>query len=105
MPDASTSETETRRGWALSAMAWGLGLIIAYALSPGPVLALWKNPPVGISAFSMPLEAMYQSVPFVHDFYDWYFTLWGIKLAPPQRGLGVQNCFACADGFAQYLTA
>jgi hypothetical protein len=79
MPDASASETETRRSWALPAMGWGLGLLIAYALSPGPVLALWTNPPVGISAFYMPLESLYQSVPFVHDFYDWYFTLWGIK--------------------------
>jgi hypothetical protein len=79
MPDAIASEMRSRRGWGMSVAVWALIALIAYALSPGPVMALWKDPPVLISAFYRPLETLYQSVPIIHDFYVWYFTLWGIK--------------------------
>lgn len=79
MPDEASSETPARRGWALPAMGWASAVLAVYVLSPGPVIALWKDPPVGISDFYLPLEKLYQAVPFVHAFYDWYFTFWGIK--------------------------
>ena len=79
MPDNAASKTSSRRGWGLSVLVWSFVLIVLYVLSPGPVMALWEDPPVGISDFYAPLEAAYRSVPVVHAFYDWYFDLWGMK--------------------------
>jgi hypothetical protein len=78
MPDVPASEMPARRGWVMPAMGWSLGVLMIYMLSPGPVLAFWDDPPVEISAFYKPLETVYRSVPVVHDFYTWYFNLWGI---------------------------
>ena len=78
MPDEPPSETSARRGWAIPALGWMFAVLVVYALSPGPVLALWKDPPVGISAFYLPLEKLFQTVPCVHSFYEWYFKLWGL---------------------------
>jgi hypothetical protein len=55
-------------------------LLVAYAFSPGPVIKLLgSNPPMAIEAVYAPLIYLYDHVPAVQSFYDWYFKLWGIK--------------------------
>jgi len=79
MPEDAAAKPTLRRGWGMAVLIWSFFLFVLYALSPGPVIALWEDPPPEISDFYAPLEAVYGAVPLVHDFYDWYFTLWGIK--------------------------
>lgn len=78
VPDTPAIELPTRLGRGGLALGWTFAVLVLYALSPGPVLALWADPPVGISAFYLPLEKLFQTVPIVHSFYEWYFKLWGV---------------------------
>ena len=66
-------------------------LFVVYMLSPGPVVRMLYGPggygrvvpspamdrPVGI--VYAPIEFIADYVPFVSEFYLWYFQLWGIE--------------------------
>ena len=81
--------TEPRgKGGALS--VWGLVfLVIAYLLSPGPVVAFYKRRPSGnvpqvVRSLYFPLAYASENLKPVEVFYDWYLSLW-IKSQPIQK--------------------
>ena len=61
-------------------LVWvGMGLLL-YALSPGPVVQfLPPSPHKGLETFYAPLILLYQEVPPVGAFYNWYLDLWDIR--------------------------
>ena len=76
---ANDSAQDERAGMPLA--GWVLVfLVLLYPLSVGPVVILsgGQLTPT-LEAFYSPLEFLYDHVPVVHDFYEWYFGVWGIK--------------------------
>jgi hypothetical protein len=81
-PETGAEATSTRQsGWSLA--LWLPPVILfLYALSPGPAFKLATRFQVGVDAFAIfygPLGFLYDHVPVVHAFYDWYLPLWGVK--------------------------
>jgi len=81
-PETEAEATSTKRlGWSL--FLWlPLVILILYALSPGPAFRLAAQLPTGVSGLAVfygPLGFLYDHVPAVHAFYDWYLPLWGVK--------------------------
>ena len=76
---ATDSTQDERSGMPL--VGWVLVLLVLlYPLSVGPVVILsggQLTPPLEV--FYSPLEFLYDHVPVVHEFYEWYFGVWGIK--------------------------
>ena len=55
-------------------------LVLLYPLSVAPAVRLsgGRLTPT-LEAFYSPLEYLYDHVSPVHDFYEWYFRVWGVK--------------------------
>jgi hypothetical protein len=65
-------------------------VFVVYALSPGPVVRLLyhsrgSSPPAPSPAAERCLDLVYlpiifvaDHVPYVSEFYEWYFELWGV---------------------------
>jgi hypothetical protein len=58
-----------------------LMLFLAYALSVGPVVKIFRGGPLPatVDRLYKPLEFLYVNVSPVRTFYDWYFHVWGVK--------------------------
>lgn len=75
----SSATTPNKPGF--TSLVWVAAILLAaYVLSPGPVIKLLgPRPPPFIVACYGPLAYLYDHVTAVHQFYDWYFHVWGIK--------------------------
>jgi len=80
--------TNPRKGSTVPvAIATCVFLLMCYVLSPGPVLWLLTqfspqpNEMAGkcVHFVYAPLIWLYEKVPVVHQAYDWYFSLFGVR--------------------------
>jgi hypothetical protein len=82
--------TNHRRGSAVAiALVAAFFLLVIYVLSPGPVIWLLTqvngqpqhNETAGkcIQVIYFPVIWLYEKFPLVHDAYDWYFSLFGVR--------------------------
>jgi len=81
MPEETPEKTPTRSSWGWFGV-WALVVLLVYVLSPGPVLLIisktGKDPLPVVTTVYAPLIALYEYVPVVQAFYDWYFRLLGL---------------------------
>jgi hypothetical protein len=75
-----TSGNRPRFGLSLPVLLV-LVFVVGYALSPGPVIKVFgvTKSPVDLEKLYAPLIYLYDNVPAVRDFYEWYLPLWGVK--------------------------
>jgi hypothetical protein len=60
-------------------LRWSLLLLVCYVLSIVPVGKFCGSSlPSAFWQFYAPLGFLYDHVPAVHSFYDWYGKLWGV---------------------------
>lgn len=72
-----TSVSRSRGSWTNLIV---VTLLLLYALSVAPVMKLsGGKPSAAMSAFYAPLEFLYDNIPAVEKFYDWYLKIWGIE--------------------------
>jgi len=81
VPDGTPQKTPTRSSWGCFGV-WTLGILLLYVLSLGPVLLIINksgaDPLPVLTTVYAPLIALYEHVPAVQSFYDWYFHAWGL---------------------------
>lgn len=79
--DSEPEERRLLRPWHL-ALTGGL---VGYPLSVAPVAWICRmiDPTMQFTAWLRlvyaPIKALYEAIPFVREFYDWYFSLFGVK--------------------------
>jgi hypothetical protein len=74
-----TADQRERRGPFAVWLTIGILLLpVAYVLSAGPVILLWKSGYVGdwVYWFYTPLKHLHQNSPAAAQFLDWYLELW-----------------------------
>jgi len=78
MNDDTPNAARSRFAWQWWA-GWLLFIVfVFYPLSVGPAARLFGGSDA-LMAFYIPLEFLYESCQPVHDFYDWYLGLWGVR--------------------------
>ena len=78
-PDSTIAHSEGS-GFAFTVVTLSF-LVLLYPLSVGPVAKHYqtREAPQAIGTIYAPLKTLYDKLPPVHAFFDWYFGLWGIK--------------------------
>jgi len=82
--------TNSRKGSAVAiAIVAAFVLFVIYVLSPGPVLWLLtqvnaqpqhsETAAICVQVIYSPLIWLYEKFPIVHQAYDWYFSLFGVR--------------------------
>ena len=82
MANESTEAPTSHRGPGFHLAVWiALSVLFLYPLSVCPAAKVFGNsPPPAVKILYAPLGYLYQKVPVVHAFYQWYAKVWGVRL-------------------------